>query len=354
MLGVPPSPDSSSSSSPTSPYRSRSPDAAAPSKTPFVAVNPWSKTSSLHRWGRPSRTTGNSLQNAENHTNGSVYGSPVIQPPEDPLDSPAPEAPFVTVNPWSSSSSARRRRSSHGSRPTTPSANSSAVDTTTQTAASIHTRTHRPHVRFDGVPSEPSSSHSVASYTGIASSHLPKPVTANALGQSNLSLTPQDVAFFVLETAPINLYLCFLLGIPLLYRSRVARICGEAELSLPDIKEMARTRADEWKPKENVGPGGRARTMSFGSWTPVSPPDQMTAVPTRLLKFRSSWENFIETLMKEWQTLNIISVLLLSSVFLPLFHLSLPELASGTGLSSQCSSLTQRPIPSYARRHSSR
>ncbi|KAJ7769068.1 hypothetical protein DFH07DRAFT_715511, partial [Mycena maculata] len=39
-----------------------------------------------------------------------------------------------------------------------------------------------------------------------------------------------------------------------------------------------------------------------------------------LLNFRSSWEGFIDSLMREWKTLNIISVLLLSLVlFCPTF-----------------------------------
>ncbi|KAJ6541625.1 hypothetical protein B0H19DRAFT_856283, partial [Mycena capillaripes] len=37
-------------------------------------------------------------------------------------------------------------------------------------------------------------------------------------------------------------------------------------------------------------------------------------VPRSLLRFRSSWESFIDLQMQEWQTLNIISVLLLSAI----------------------------------------
>ncbi|KAJ6583897.1 hypothetical protein DFH09DRAFT_911185 [Mycena vulgaris] len=39
-----------------------------------------------------------------------------------------------------------------------------------------------------------------------------------------------------------------------------------------------------------------------------------TVLPPSLLNFRSSWEGFIDSLMREWKTLNIISVLLLSAI----------------------------------------
>jgi hypothetical protein len=105
------------------------------------------------------------------------------------------------------------------------------------------------------------------------------------------------VLYFVAESFPRHLYLHFLLRIPSLYFSRVARIFEDAQLSLPDIKRMTLATADEWNPKE--GPMFLAH-------------HDQTTLPRTLLNFRSSWEGFIDSLMREWKTLNIIAVLLLS------------------------------------------
>ncbi|KAF8166536.1 hypothetical protein K438DRAFT_1548502, partial [Mycena galopus ATCC 62051] len=45
----------------------------------------------------------------------------------------------------------------------------------------------------------------------------------------------------------------------------------------------------------------------------IPTPDQMP-LPRSLLQLRTSWENFIDSLMREWKTFNIISVLLMSAI----------------------------------------
>lgn len=42
-------------------------------------------------------------------------------------------------------------------------------------------------------------------------------------------------------------------------------------------------------------------------WTPP-------AVSPTLARFKNSWEEFIDSLLREWKTLNVVSALLLSSV----------------------------------------
>ncbi|KAJ6568353.1 hypothetical protein DFH09DRAFT_918081 [Mycena vulgaris] len=108
---------------------------------------------------------------------------------------------------------------------------------------------------------------------------------------------------FLFDSLPRLLYLHLLLRIPSLYFSRVTRIFEDAQLSLPDIKRMARARAEQWNPAEN-----HTVPSMF-----LMHPDQM-ALPRSLLVFRSSWESFIDSLMREWQTLNVISVLLMSAI----------------------------------------
>ncbi|KAF7345444.1 hypothetical protein MVEN_01562500 [Mycena venus] len=65
---------------------------------------------------------------------------------------------------------------------------------------------------------------------------------------------------------------------------------------------MARANADQWNPSDNF------------IWQPsMQTPDQLP-LPRSLLQFRSSWEGFIDSLMREWKTLNVISVLLMSAI----------------------------------------
>ncbi|KAJ7173467.1 hypothetical protein C8R46DRAFT_892782 [Mycena filopes] len=107
--------------------------------------------------------------------------------------------------------------------------------------------------------------------------------------------------FVLFDFIPRQAYLHFLLRIPSLYFSRVTRIFEDARLSLPDIKRMARAKAEQWN---------ATNPPAFPSLTM---PDQMP-LPQTLLHFRATWEGFIDSLMREWQTLNIISVLLMSAI----------------------------------------
>ncbi|KAJ7249489.1 hypothetical protein B0H12DRAFT_1234633 [Mycena haematopus] len=109
------------------------------------------------------------------------------------------------------------------------------------------------------------------------------------------------VVLILFDFIPEQLYIHFLLRILSLYFSRVTRIFEDARLSLPDIKRMARANPDQW----NV--------LADLMWPSRPTPDQML-LPQSLLQFRSSWENFIDSLMHEWNTFNLISVLLLSAI----------------------------------------
>ncbi|KAF7289059.1 hypothetical protein HMN09_01354100 [Mycena chlorophos] len=111
------------------------------------------------------------------------------------------------------------------------------------------------------------------------------------------------IVFTVTDELPRQLYLHFLLRIPSLYFARVTRIFEEARLSLPDIKRMARARADEWDEKNT----GTSPTMLFSN-------PELTPLPRSLLSFKASWDSFIDALLREWNTLNVISVLLMSAI----------------------------------------
>jgi len=105
------------------------------------------------------------------------------------------------------------------------------------------------------------------------------------------------VAAFTLDTLPRQLYLHFLLRLPYMYFSRVKRVFEEADMSMPQIKrgileaairltEPVKDVADAWKlePVESV----------------------------QYSRLQDTWQSFIDSLMKEWETLNIVSALLLT------------------------------------------
>jgi len=105
------------------------------------------------------------------------------------------------------------------------------------------------------------------------------------------------VAAFVLDTIPRQLYLYFLLRLPYMYFSRVTRIFEEAEMSMPQIKQGILDAAIQLK--EPVKDVVDARKLE-----PVE--------SIQYSKLQNTWQSFIDSLMREWKTLNIISVLLLS------------------------------------------
>ncbi|KAJ7621868.1 hypothetical protein DFH06DRAFT_767146 [Mycena polygramma] len=135
---------------------------------------------------------------------------------------------------------------------------------------------------------------------------LPLPVTSNAGAASKYlvlyAIAPTTLNF-ILDVVPRQVYLHILLRIPALYFSRVSRVFEDAQLSLPDIKRMACATTDDW---DSHKPGQRSHFLTHHN--PTVP------LPRSLLNFRTSWEGFIDSLMREWKTLNIISVLLLSAI----------------------------------------
>jgi len=88
------------------------------------------------------------------------------------------------------------------------------------------------------------------------------------------------------------IYLSFLFRLPSLYFGRVARIFEEADLTLPEIKEMAIETAIEGKFDLTMIENG--------------------ALPPRYASLKATWQSFIDDLMREWKTFNVISVLLLT------------------------------------------
>jgi len=108
---------------------------------------------------------------------------------------------------------------------------------------------------------------------------------------------PSLIVIFIFKTMPREVYLHFLLRLPSLYFSRVARIFEEADLTLPEIKKMALETASQ-------GKNAQFDIHAFESKN----------VLPEYERLKSTWEAFIDSVMREWKTFNIISVLLLSCV----------------------------------------
>ncbi|KAJ7290423.1 hypothetical protein C8J57DRAFT_1045492 [Mycena rebaudengoi] len=111
----------------------------------------------------------------------------------------------------------------------------------------------------------------------------------------------ERLIIFIFRKIPQQIYLHLLLRLPLLYFSRVARLFEDANLSLPDIRRMAVATAEQWK---DGTPGALLTT-----WLPED-----AAVSPHLLNFRHSWEGFIDSLLREWKTQNVVSALMLSAI----------------------------------------
>jgi len=100
---------------------------------------------------------------------------------------------------------------------------------------------------------------------------------------------------FILDTIPRQVYLNFLLRLPYMYFYRVTRIFEEAQLRMSEIERMAIEASGAWK------------SATGWDFQPI-----VTSTPYENLQ--KSWDAFINDLLREWKTLNIVSVLLLSFV----------------------------------------
>lgn len=113
----------------------------------------------------------------------------------------------------------------------------------------------------------------------------------------------EHIRFIMIDLVPRQTYLHLLLRLPSLYFSRVARIFIDAEISRPDVQRLV----DACREGDNS-------TIVEGG---LPPPDewQVPTVSAPLARFKMEWEEFVQSLMKEWKTLNLVSALLLSWVY---------------------------------------
>lgn len=141
-------------------------------------------------------------------------------------------------------------------------------------------------------------------------SWLPPPITCTPFKTSRRFF--RSFHFFLLDTLPRQIYLHFLLRLPSLYFSRIARVYEDSELSRPDIQRLV----------DACGPQSRRFTSSpippgahYHPQLPLADEWTTANVSPALVRFKNSWEVFIDSVIKEWKTLNLVSALLLSYVF---------------------------------------
>ncbi|KIJ12907.1 hypothetical protein PAXINDRAFT_170945 [Paxillus involutus ATCC 200175] len=126
----------------------------------------------------------------------------------------------------------------------------------------------------------------------------------------------RNVRYFIVDTLPRQFYLHMLLRLPSLYFSRIARVYEDAQLSKPDLDRMIQfysgyNQQQRLRTSSPIPPGAHYHpdlALPFPEeWT-------TTNVSPALVTFKHSWEAFIDSLMREWKTLNLVSALLLSAI----------------------------------------
>ena len=176
---------------------------------------------------------------------------------------------------------------------------------------------------------------------------------------SFVSKATDSIHFFIIDTFPRHFYLNFLLYLPALYFTRVARIFEDAEVSKPDIRRMMETgggggvgffdipsssegghmRLGARRTESSRGPSmspGATSGIGISSQVGIAPASGLVQhqqqplpypedwapplVSPALMRFKGSWETFIDSLLREWKTLNLVSALLLSSVHLSVLN----------------------------------
>jgi hypothetical protein len=101
---------------------------------------------------------------------------------------------------------------------------------------------------------------------------------------------------FLLDALPRQIYLNLMLRLPHLYFTHVIQIFEDAEMSMPEIKQMA-LEANNYLKDPTMSKPLRLQS-GFGSH--------------RYENLSKSWGAFIDSLIREWKTMNIISAILLS------------------------------------------
>ncbi|KAI0036230.1 hypothetical protein K488DRAFT_12304, partial [Vararia minispora EC-137] len=121
-----------------------------------------------------------------------------------------------------------------------------------------------------------------------------------------------DLFRFIIYTLPKEIYLHFLFRLPQFYFSRVRRVFDDAELSKGDILRIYLLTAQQWQKKNKR----RANILRLPNpnWDGNGIDGDSIPVTPAMRTFKVSWEDFIDSLLREWSTLNILSGLLVTAI----------------------------------------
>ncbi len=108
---------------------------------------------------------------------------------------------------------------------------------------------------------------------------------------SSLLARNRDILAHALDQCARQTYRHLLLRLPSIYFSRVCRLFEDADVSRQEVMRMI----------EGVAKGAEFPV----DWVPP-------AVSPALTRFKNSWEEFVDQVLREWKTLNLVSALLLS------------------------------------------
>lgn len=112
----------------------------------------------------------------------------------------------------------------------------------------------------------------------------------------NIILPPQTLRHFLSQIVR-QIYRHILLRLPSIYFTRVSRVFADAEISRPEVQRMI---------------DGRNKDEAY-RW-PANHEWVAPNVSPALIRFKESWETFVESVLKEWKTLNVVSALLMTYV----------------------------------------
>ncbi|KAL4241249.1 hypothetical protein ABKN59_000004 [Abortiporus biennis] len=141
---------------------------------------------------------------------------------------------------------------------------------------------------------------------------LPLPISCNVPRARTRALFDAFSLFF-LDALPRQLYLHALLRLPSLYFTRVARIFEDAEVSKHEIQRMIEL-CYITDPESDGQHNDRERATLAAQVSSATDEWVPPAVSPALARFKNSWELFVDSLLREWKTLNLVSALLCTAI----------------------------------------
>ena len=211
------------------------------------------------------------------------------------------------------------------------------------------------HFRFFASPSSTPSRHNIElldiDCSDTCNTCLPLPINCTPGSRFRFRSCGHGLRIFLMDTLPRQIYLHALFRLPALYFSRVSRIFEDAEVSKHEVQRMIEACAPA-RDTDDVAAGiganlgfsasfGAARSKNGGTVFPFPEDWNPPTVSPALSRFKQSWESFVDTLIREWKTLNLVSVLLCTCAVLALTHITMLILPPGQF--SPCSRFKTQP-----------